>query len=214
MNWESIIASIALIITVAGWYFTYKLSIDAQNKSFVNQITNDARIAISKSLIEYQSWLGEVQANIITTDAVSKVQTSGIAVNWQEKYKESIKLFFQRGQSNDWIFMLEEHEILFPETRDVRISLLMRQKELRKVLDEYSNGLIAPKEQRAEVIKNTIEKVHFLSDQISLIEDLKIYLQNKTLSNITGNTIPTREPKDPSLPKIVLHNGKLTITGR
>ncbi|HHY39710.1 MAG TPA: hypothetical protein GX502_00475 [Syntrophaceticus sp.] len=213
MSWESILSIMALSITIAGWFFTYKLNLDAQNKSFLNQITNDARIAITKSLIEYQKWLGEVQANIITTDMISKVQTPVFAVNWQEKFRESIKLFFQHSRSHDWVIILEEYEILFPETRDIRISLLMRQKELTKVFDEYLNGLIAPKEQRIEIIKKTMKKMPLLSDQISLIEDLKIYLQNKTLSDLTGNKIPEREPKDPSLPKIVSHNGKLTITG-
>jgi hypothetical protein len=42
-----------------------------------------------------------------------------------------------------------------------------------------------------------------IADQVSLLEDLRVHLQNVSLSEITGQTLAERQPLDPSVPRIL-----------
>ena len=56
-------------------------------------------------------------------------------------------------------------------------------------------------------------KTNDLLDQIALTEDLRIHFQNKCLSEITGNKIPQRKPKDVNLPVLIADaKGNLLIS--
>lgn len=204
---------IAVLIAVMGWLANHKLTIKAQNKAFLNQIRNEARKEISKNLREYQMWLGDVCANIVGLEIASIVENQEIRIHWLEKHAESCRIFFQPN-SEWWLFILEEYEILFPESRHVRMQLIDRHRAIRSLLETCLGGLTESKERRIEVIRSVKNQFELLLDQMALIEDLKIYFQNRVLSSITGNEVPIRKPKDSSLPRIVLQNGNLTIAGK
>ena len=108
-----------------------------------------------------------------------------------------------------WVFCLEEYEVLFPKTAECRKDLLERHRKIQKYLDSFLQDLqsdfVKPValEQRKDAIEKAKSNIGVVDDQLSLMEDLRIYLQNLCLSSFTGNKIPERKPEDLSLPRLV-----------
>jgi hypothetical protein len=116
------------------------------------------------------------------------------------------------------VFCLEEYEILFPKTANLRKELLDRHSKMMEYLDSVATELISisflstPLEKRKEVVEKVQKERGLICDQRALMEDLQIYLQNFCLGHITGNKIPERQPTDPSVPRIVQdEHGNLRI---
>jgi len=63
--------------------------------------------------------------------------------------------------------------------------------------------MIGKEEAEAGLRRLCDELVEQQADLTALAEDLRIHLQNVTLSEITGNSIPERRPMNPSVPVIV-----------
>jgi hypothetical protein len=53
-----------LIGVIIGGYLTYLYTVKAQRKHFLNQIENNARIAINKSLRNYCTWLVDIHKTV------------------------------------------------------------------------------------------------------------------------------------------------------
>ena len=214
MNIEIIIA---VVIAVAGWIFTHWLTIRAQNKAFLNQIINDARIEIARAIRNYQHWLGTVETGIHSLRYDVIRQEYGGSVDWLQKIAELVELFFRDKSPVEWILRLEEHEILFPKTAKCRKDLADRQHQIneyfRSFVEELQSGL--RKSSDFDQCKRAIQKAQkneILTDQLCLMQDLLIYLQNFCLSSFTGSKIPERKPEDLSLPRLVQdESGNLQI---
>lgn len=191
-------AIIAVLIAVLGWLAQYFYSVKAQKKNLLNQINNEARKAITKDLKEYQDWLDQIgplipQGNLII---------EGVYSDWISFSKKIL------GVSNnsrlEWIFTLEEYEILFPETRNVREELAVRHHKIFTCInDSFKLALTTNEDDRKKAILIIEEQNDYVFDQIALIEDLKIYIQNITLNILTGNMVPARQPLDPLVPLII-----------
>jgi hypothetical protein len=216
---EIIISIIALIIAISGWIVTYIFTIKAQNKNFMNQVVNDARLRITKDIREYQNWLGKVDTKINALSFSIIVEEQGRHVDWQDQTAKLREIFFSDKAVSKWILSLEEHEILFPETAGCRMDLLDRQREIQRYLGLFLEKLqcvsVIPgaAEERKRCIEQAKSKSELLYDQLALMEDLRIYLQNRCLRSFTGNKIPERKPEDMSLPRLVQNkSGMLEIS--
>jgi hypothetical protein len=127
-----------------------------------------------------------------------------------EKLEELQKVFFRPGETpHEWGWLLEDYEILFPETAESRKALLDRQSKITASLFDFHASLRtligSPLERFEEIFSERVKKHNpqgRCMDQLGLVEDLKIHLQNRVLSRITGNRVPHREPPDPSVPRI------------
>jgi hypothetical protein len=210
---------IAVIIAVLGWIITHALTIRAQNKNFINQVINHARLEITKAIRQYQDWLGKVQTRIQAINYDLILQDQAVSVDWLHKRAELTEILFSDRRAVEWIFRLEENEILFPETADCRKDLVDRQHQiseyLHSLMEQLPSGLGRPPDfdRRKESIKKALQNDDALFDQMALMEDLRVYLQNLCLSSFTGNRIPERKPDDPTLPRLVQDaGGKLQIT--
>lgn len=214
---------VTIFIAVLGWIATHYLTIKAQKDAFLNQITNDARLDLTKTITEYQDWLGEVSNAVCGVNVDIALQERGIPAdcvqNWQQKHTKFSKLFFSGRRSDEWMFRLVEHRILFPKIDGCLDDLAPRQKQitesLSSFLEELPSGFEKPPD--LENRKKAIEKIQnkcidILVSQGALMWDLRDYLQNLCLSSLTGNKIPTRKPKDASLPRLVEDNdGNLRV---
>jgi hypothetical protein len=108
----------------------------------------------------------------------------------------------------NWAGLLEEHEILFPETKKARVVLLERAyaifSGLADCLNElraFSSSAQALLTRRERALERAMTLMRALNpDQLALMHDLRVYLQNRCLGHITGNAVPPRRPTDPSLP--------------
>jgi hypothetical protein len=210
---EMVISIIALVIAISGWIVTYIFTIRAQNKNFINQVINHARIEITRAIRDYQDWLGAVHVEIFNIDYKFILEEQNFSVDWLKRRAELGELFFSGRSALEWIFRLEEHEILFPKTAKCRKDLVVRQEQileyLRSFLHELPSGFGKPPDfnQRKEAIKKAQNNAGIIVDQLALMEDLRIYLQNLCLSSFTGNKIPERKPKKSSLPRLVQDEG-------
>jgi hypothetical protein len=209
---------IAVIIAVLGWIITHALTIRAQNKNFINQVINHARIQITEAIRDYQDWLNKVHVKISAASFDVVLEEQGVSVDWWKKIAEFREELLTDRSSSRWILRLEEYEIIFPETAECRRDLLDRQRQIRKYLGlflkELLSGSIDPAalQKRKKATEKAEEDSEIVLDQLALMEDLRIYLQNRCLSSFTGNKVPERNPEDLSLPRLVKdENGNLLI---
>jgi len=209
---------IAVFIAVAGWIVAHALTIRAQNKHFITQVINDARLDITRAIRDYQDWLSKVQTTIFTLPLNIICQEEGFSRQWSLKIAELIELFYRDRSALKWIFCLEEYEILFPTTAECRKHLLDRQTQIQQFLHSFLRELQstfldpAALEHRKKAIDKAQKNVGIVADQIGLMEDLRIYLQNLCLSSFTGYKIPERKPEDLSVPRLVQNQrGNLQI---
>ncbi len=145
---------IAVSIAVVGWVITHLFNITANRKLLLHQIHNEARNEIIKALGEYQSWLGEISFPLHTRAALvpigfgSWLQLADHINEVHEKYK------------SDWIFVLENYEILFPETRCARQEMVGRQIEITDYIGDLVKKLLSISETQRnssiELINNKI----------------------------------------------------------
>lgn len=200
---------VAVIIAVSGWIIAHVLTIRAQNKNFINQVVNDARLEITKAIRDYQDWLGNVHFEILSSSCNVDLQEHGVPVDWLQKRNHLTNTFFSDRRAVEWIFRLEEYEILFSETAECRKDLGCRQNQiveyLGSFLQELPSGFMGPEalEQRKKAIEKAQSNAEIVIEQLGLMEDVRIYLQNLCLSSFTGNKIPERKPKKLSLPRLV-----------
>ena len=69
----------------------------------------------------------------------------------------------------------------------------------------------SPGAQRGEALTIAEQLHNRLRDESALMEDLLVHIQNVTLGNIVGQTVPFRQPLDPNVPRIVANDGQLQI---
>ena len=129
---------VGILIAVFGWRATHQLTIKAQKEAFLNQVTNDARLDLTKTITEYQDWLGEVSNAIcgVNVDILLQERSApGDCVqNWLQKSTKFSDLFFSDRRCYEWEFRLIEHEILFPKTAGCLEDLGHRQEQITKYL--------------------------------------------------------------------------------
>ncbi len=220
----AMVGLIAVLIAIVGWFFTYKFQIRSQNKQMLNQIANDARKDLVSNFRKYQEWLMKFYLYIdMLSSKLHNYEHNG-EFDWASELK-TYRLIIEEIPIK-WNFVLEESEILFPETRDIRIRL---QKRHQKILDFAlwfqvnffnpddlpligTNKRVELVQRKNSVIVNSEKALEYILDQCSLSEDIKIYIQNKCLNEITGNELPERTPPDNSIPRIIVaSDGKLNI---
>ena len=205
MNWEIIVV---IVIAVFGWIATYRLSVKAQEKSFRNQILNSARLDITKAIRDYQKWLSRFESLTAEVSYAIILQENGRSINWMETIKKIRDELYSDPSFMNWVMYLEEYELLFTVTPECRHQLLKRHNQVNEVIHSFVKELISagfkPEalEIRKKALKEADKNLPIRIGQLVLMEDLLIYLQNYSLSSITGKRKPEREPKDPSLPRL------------
>lgn len=198
---------IASTIIVLGLFCAYYFNNKVQDQRVKKDITNIARKEITEALKEYQKNLSEINHEI---SRLNFFMENDVDINWQENLVKYRNLFY--SVTNAWNETLEDYQIIFPETRNVIIQLQHRDHEIANLLTEFHRDLIFyTKDIDDKVqVKVIIEKANitifdYIVDQIGLIKDLRIYLQNCSLCQITGNNVAERQPLDPSTPKIIMN---------
>jgi hypothetical protein len=196
---------IGWMLTLAGWIITNR----AQRKNLLHQVDNSARIDLTKGIRDYQNWLSRVDAMVCLLSA--KIRMAN--VNWDNIYADTISLL-SNEDAHRWIFLLEEYEILFPGTRDVRQELVKRHRVAFDKAWRLSDKLVIA-ESRTTAIQETQSLSNDIMNMVALMEDMRVYLQNKTLNSITGNLVPYRQPPDQTMPRIIVaHKDHLEIVPR
>ncbi len=190
MDWQTVIplglAIVGWILTGLGWFISHRSTLTAQKDSFRQTILNEGRIEIVKAIRAYQGWLTEIYSKVVSPPQNS----AGI-----EEYARLLG----SSASTDWIARLEEYVQLFPKTDQCRSDLVERHGKLTVEM----SGIHDFKSVGDERKKRTDAATEMLLDQAALMEDLRVYIQNFSLSALFGGEIEPRKVQDHQLPRLV-----------
>ena len=195
---------IASTIAVAGWICAYYFNNKVQEKRLKSDIMNTARKETVEAIREYQKWLMKV---ITDLDDMMDGIKNNYSKPWLQVFDEH-----RRQYPNSWNETLDDYQILFPETAEVGIKLQYRSIEIDKFLSDTHFDLLTPtmfepnSANKVDMLKEYEFYRSYVMNQFGLMEDLRIYLQNRCLSEITGNKVPERDITDESLPHIFITN--------
>jgi hypothetical protein len=211
--------TLSLSITVVGWVVAWFFAVRAQRTNLRNQILDAARRDITAAFREYQRWLGEVQSIIFDIKTAALITADGKLdhVPWWRRVMERFAKLREGEAWVRWATILEEYQVLFPETVHVRQELLRRSMAEGDFTTRL-HGLIPPflfarpgRVELDEAVRTAEEGLGPLRNQSSLIEDLKYHLQNAALGKIFRRRVPDRRPPDPNCEMLVQIGTQLEI---
>jgi hypothetical protein len=189
---------VGFIVTLIGWIVSYRLSIDAQRRLFVDRVQHEAAQDLARVIREHSDWLGRAHMALFELKWIHRLAENSPPEHWFAAAERLRHRDVWHGHI-DWIFTLEGYETLFPETTECRAELGQRE---RRLLDEFRAIAIAflQKETRSSALKSAELLANEFGDQLALFEDLRRHVQNKDLAQLTGHEIQKRVPTDPTLP--------------
>ena len=209
---------IPVSIAVAGWLVSHALALRAQRQNLQNQVLDRARVEITKGIRDYQNLLSEVSAGIRALNFGMSMVKAGVAFDFQARAEEMAALHQRKRDMRAWSISLENYQILFPETVRARFRLDRRGLKVMMALGPIANDLLRlslgkPTPEEFQRIITDAEKVlPDIEDLAALLEDLRIHLQNVTLSKIMDRRVPARLPLDPKVPRIAFaSDGQLEV---
>lgn len=215
-EWHEPVVNLSLLpvalpvgIAVAGWVTTHILTLRAQRKGFQNQVLDRARTDITAKLRAYQSWLSQLSTWMRTLDFSKAALLAGITPNFREKADELLSLQERSKETREWSLALEDYQILFPETALARFRLDRRHlRILDAIRPVYSQllslSLAVPTATEVDTVFGVAKSgLSLVEDQSALLDDLRVHLQNQTLSRIMERKLSHRKPHDPTVPRLV-----------
>jgi hypothetical protein len=137
---------------------------------FLHKVTNDAR-----------------------TDLVSAIRAE------QDRNDKVYGFLSPSHQSSNLLMVMEEYEMLFPETRRVRAQLGQRMNEIDRVYTPLL-ATIFDEGRRDPAMEQLQQRLLCHLEYSAVLEDLRWHIQNATPSQLTGRAIPPRTSKDKSFP--------------
>jgi hypothetical protein len=205
-NVTAIVATVALAITVVGWYKSTQLQAVSQTHLLHLKLLTEGRGVLVKAL--------HLEADRMRTCSIrlhvlrfSDPVTDELRANVAQTFRHA--LGFQGA--TDWIFALEEHEGLFPEVRIARIQLSLRMRkihdELRRYADLLTHQGALPRQFDAWAEEFTSD----LDDQVAMLSDLAIHIQNRAFEAVSGHRANERRPPDNRVPRLVMSDGQLVM---
>lgn len=204
---------VAAVITVLGWLATYRLTVRANRRLFIDTIVNSARLEVTAAIRDYQKWLSSVNSRALVPPFFP-TDNDRVAVEYRNRVRTELSsLFFDNPSALLWSFRLEEYQILFPYTANARRALFERHSRLRSRLEELFQRYTAESAEpvQAPATENQ-DLLELIGDQIGLFEDLRVHLQNRTLAALTTSQVPLRVPRDIALPRLVeMPDGDLQV---
>jgi hypothetical protein len=202
-------ALIAAMVSSVGWIIGHWLTIRAQKKGLQNQIINSAREAVVRDLRRYANWLSSVITFTMSLSVNVELERKGFPQNWAERTAKALKLFYDGDDTLTWLFTLEEYELAFPETRDVRDFLQQRHKDLLgKELHVIFGGLVDAAIRPVVLTQNHLER---FQEQQAAVEYLRVIIQNLSLGKLLDRQQPIPEPTIPGLIKLELRDGMVRV---
>ena len=203
------ISVIGLIISITGWIVVHLLALRTQKLALINSMRNEARLEITRKIHEFHDCCNEIQS----ASSIAFMDDSLLAAGVDNPFRtraNRIRELCTDERLHLWLRPLEEYELLFPETTNVRIQLLHRSNQVlaerRSIADRYENGATEPRTSELDAHASEIW------DLVALTWDLLIYVQNKCIGDLVGKHIPPREVTSPELPKIAMGtNGQLEV---
>ena len=223
------VAFIGWMLTLGGWFLGARLSERSQKRLFLHKVLDDARHKVVTAIRREQDWarevnglgwqfdgqrqmraaLREIDARRAAADAAGNPQVARLLGEsaatldrgfWLQQNEKGRRALYANPGSADLVLVLEEHELLFPETRHVRSQLGFFSSE--RIISLYSTLLsdLMSDDRRDAAIDAMMARGNRNADYQALLEDLRIHVQNKALAEITEHRVAQRQPRDPNVP--------------
>lgn len=205
-NWIQVL--VPALVSVVGWIAVYGFNVRAQTRALRLQVVDRARLDVVSELRKYQHWLSALWYPVFSADSGASAFDHG---KWERLQTQLSGALDEHRPSQAWQLRLEEYEILFPESRGVRIELGHRSREIVRLAVDASVCLGSMALARADS-PNEVQRGLFsaaseaMTNQQALVEDLIVHLQNASLGPITGNRVPLRLPGDPNTERMELNS--------
>ncbi len=172
-----------------------------EERLFRYKVIDEARALISMAIRSYQDWLRNVYSDIRT--AYTFVPENR-GVLFHESLSNLRHLCLEDERNGEWVVRLEEHEVVFPETKKYRIELFRRDSlitvRLYSFLDMLGYG------NQNELRQEKEEICTMLAEQIGLLNDLLVCLQNSYFGEVLGrkNQIKLLKRAQPERPWLAM----------
>ena len=214
-------ALIGFVVTAIGWFISARLSERAQTRLFQHNIINTARLDLTQQIREEQEWIGKLlqlgflyRGALINRKSLKGPLDANVeTMFWVDESRKGHSILYrQQGPGRGVTMLLEEYELLFPETRRVRhqLSRLALEIVMRHGVwlhDLYNLSKCEATIATLEGRPNTED-----GDYSALLEDLRVHIQNSALSKIMGGRVDLRKPQDLKAPIMVMQpDGLLDI---
>lgn len=213
-----VIAFIGWMLTTAGWFASARLSAASQERMFLHNVINAARLDLVAQIRREQDWIhsvdrlaGKYQSAVLVRKTAPGNQQHPLVENmfWLDQNRIGRETLFAEGRGS-LTKSLEEYELLFPATRRVRGQLAIFARE--QVVEVYGPLLIDLMKGGAASAA-AIEKMEARQDAnydySAILEDLRVHVHNVSLAEITGRRLPARVPLDPTVPLLVTRSDGL-----
>jgi hypothetical protein len=192
------------LIILVSWPLTARLSW----RLFLHRVMKDARTDLVSAIRAEQdrngkayglSWQFEL-ARQGGEQLPHSSDTSQELDSWfQQNVEGRASLPSPSHQSSNLLMVMEEYEMLFPETRRVRAQLGQRRNEIDRVYPPLF-AAIFDERRRDAAIEQLQQRLLCHLEYSAALEDLKRHIQDATPSEVIGRTIPPRTPTDKSFP--------------
>jgi len=207
-------AVVPVLLVVLGWLVTHMLTLDAQRKQFRIEVEDRARSDITSAIRDSQEWLTTVESFFVGMELTKSVSHAGTSMDWNVRLRDLAIAIEQFRRCIAWAMRIEEYQIVFPSCEIARVAiqdqLLALHQDLLKLYALLASAAIQGRDPSSEVsFQLWVDRI---MDLQGLFEDLRIYLQNQSLSKTFGRKIPERALAKPGLPRLALNeDGELTV---
>jgi hypothetical protein len=154
-------------------------------------------ILVGCSLTARLSW--RLFLHKVTDDARRDLVSAIRAEQDRNSKAHGLSLVLPSHQSSNLLTVMEEYEMLFPETRRVRAQLGHRMNEIDRVYAP-AFAAIVDEGRRDAAIEQLQQRLLCHLEYSAVLEDLRRHYQDATLSEVNGRTIPPRTPTGKSFP--------------
>ena len=213
----TLVAFLAIAVTVFGWYKTtglqateqeklHELQVAAQREFILLKLLNEARHEIRQVLMQEADRLGACSMGL------HGLRFSDLAPELRADVARTLREATTYRSATDWIFVFEANAALFPEVRFARLQLVWRQNKMHDEFHRYAD-LLASAEPLPRQFDAAAEDLgNNISDQSALLGDLQIHVQSRALEPVSGHATPERQPPDDRVPRLIMDDGNLVIS--
>jgi hypothetical protein len=202
-------ATVSSLVAVAGWVISYRFAVRAQRLNLQNQTINSSREVVVKALRDYQDWLSDMIGWTASLYAAQADEDTRFPKDWRQISMESATRVYDSGRSVAWNLVLEDHQVVFPETRNVRHYLNDHHRELVLPKIHELFGAIRSRDARERLFR--VEQFAVFQDQSALITALTVHIQNQSFGRLLDRHEPVPEPIVTGLPRLVMVDGMLEV---
>lgn len=193
------------LLAVLGWLALYRGQVVSQRQAFLIDTRRSAWQELHRATLEYQKQLLNLTSGITFLapflDGKGAEELAGsTAVSLARQWSETVS----GDASMDWIFLMEDFEVLFPAMASLRLQFVNIQMLIEQDMSASRRLMFVPSHDEkptvgslSAALEPARQRLPLLCDQMSLLRDLLIYLQNFVFAGLTHYSVPARNPKPP-----------------